>query len=671
MTNIKWLSEIGKEDNSQVGTKAGSIGELIKMRFDSPNGFVITTQVYEDFIKDKKERIMNILRQVDINKKEELGSAHDRISNMFLSSGIQKRIREDIEEAYNNLMVSNEAKEAGGKALEMIKAGREKPDVAVRSSVPNTNSTTTFAGIHKNFLNVKGTDSLLERIKKVWLSLFTPQAIYYREKRSVPHDLKIAVIVQRMEDMDKSGRAITFNPVNGREEIIIESVKGNGKKLGEGNVIPDLLIFDKRTGQTKNKVNTNGGLNENETGSIFKCVKKIDENFPKPQEIEWGLKRGKLYLFQSRSLTSNNRTIDEKSPEEEPLLEGVGTSPGNAKGKVINFSDNIEDGSVIFTRKLFPELTMKMDRINGVLSENGGISSSMSHIAREMGLPMVVADGISSKIKMNRQIILNSMRGKVYQRKGEFTQINEQFTGYKKNKDFSPTATEIKLVSESVESIQPKNNLDGIIIKNGGSELGFRNYDYGKGSKIKELSKEIYPAELWIESSPSDDRISTIKNLHYNGIDNLHVLFSSIKTMKDFSKLRKGGNFNSLPSSVKRGISIKTPAIALEIEKLCEKGIDFVSIDMEDLTKYTTGGSEVNVNNSSVNNLIEKIVECCNKYKVHSSIFLNSTNRDIVGKMVQIGVESISTTEDYLNYIGKEIERSERRMLLEKARRDG
>ncbi|MFB6075630.1 MAG: PEP/pyruvate-binding domain-containing protein [Candidatus Aenigmatarchaeota archaeon] len=671
MTNIKWLSEIGKEDNSNVGTKASSIGELNKMRFDSPNGFVVTTQVYQDFVKDKKERIMNILRQVDVNKKEDLESAHDRISNMFLSSGIQKKIREEIEEAYNNLMVSNEAKQAGGKALEMIKAGREKPDVAVRSSIPKTNSSTTFAGIHKNFLNIKGTDSLLDRIKKVWLSLFTPQAIYYREKKSVPHDLKIAVIVQRMENMDKSGRAITFNPVNGREEIIIESVEEDGKKLGEGNVIPNLLIFDKRTGKIKNRINTNGGLIENEIGKIFKCVKKIDENFPKPQEIEWGLKRGKLYLFQSRSLTSNNRVIDNENVEGEPLMEGVGTSPGNVRGRVTNFSNDLEEDNIVFTRKLFPELVMKMDHIGGVISENGGISSSISHIAREMNLPLLVADGISSKIKMGSQMILDSNNSKIYQKEDQRPD-NQRFEFRNdEEKDFSPTATEIKLVCKDIENIQSKNNLDGIIVTNGKRDFDFGNYNYGMRSSLKELAGKIHPNEVWLESTPSDDKLSVLRNLHYDGIDNLHVLFSSIKTMKDFSKVREGGDFNSLPSSVKRGISIKTPAIALEIEDLCEKGIDFVNIELEDLTQYTTGGSEVNASNSSVNNLIKKIVDCCNKYKVHSSIRLNSTNRDIVGKMVQIGVDSISTTSNYLNYIGKEIERSERRMLLEKARRDG
>lgn len=682
MSSIVWLSDTGKENISKVGSKAGYLGELKNLNLEIPTGFIVTTDVYEKFLREKKDRIMEILTRTDVNNKDDLSTSYEETSNIFLSSKLEDKVKKEIEEAYNNLVVSDEAKEAGGKALEMIKAGRDRPKVSVRVSLPNNFSKASFAGLHRNFLDIKGKDELIECIKKAWLSVFSPEAIFYREKKHIPHDLDVAIIVQMMNKVDKGGRALTFNPVNGKEELVIESVEGNGKKLGDGKVTPSLLIFDKRTGEIKKR---DGNLSENEIQRLLECLKKINEKFNRPQEVEWGFSRGKLKLFQTRELLGSEPKPEEKE-RNEFLLEGIGVSPGKAKGKAINIyniDENSDINRILITRSLNSELIKIMDKVKGIISEKGGITSSISHIAREFNLPTLVAEGLREKIKPNSTVLLDPINNKVYSEEKEKIVEREMERKFEDVK-FTPTATELKMTIEDLKVKLPNletstsedldepsliKEVDGVVILQPKEEYGIERYDYGRKSSIEKVSKLTYPREIWLKLDNVDEsEHSFIRRLHSKGMDNIHLLFSSIKVLDDFIHLKNDMRSASLPSSVKRGVMIETPASALEIKKFCEKGIDFVCIDFEKLSQLTIGTEEIKSLHPSVMDLIKKIVNSCNKYEVHSSIHLKEINKDIINKIVEMGLDSISTSKKYIKYTSKQIERSERKMLLERMR---
>ena len=50
--NIAWFSEIDKEDISLAGGKGANLGEMTKAGFNVPNGFIITSHAYYDFIRE-------------------------------------------------------------------------------------------------------------------------------------------------------------------------------------------------------------------------------------------------------------------------------------------------------------------------------------------------------------------------------------------------------------------------------------------------------------------------------------------------------------------------------------------------------------------------------------------------------------------------------------------
>ena len=145
-------------------------------------------------------------------------------------------------------------------ALHILKNSQEPIFVSVRSSATTEDlADASFAGQHESFLNVKGDTQLLEHVKKCFSSLYTPRAIYYRNKKGFKEeDSLLAVVVQKMIDSEKSGVVFSRNPVGDENEVAVEAVFGLGEGIVSGQIKPDnyivsrdLKIKDKRISDKK------------------------------------------------------------------------------------------------------------------------------------------------------------------------------------------------------------------------------------------------------------------------------------------------------------------------------------------------------------------------------------------------------------------------------------
>jgi pyruvate,water dikinase len=203
--------------------------------------------------------------------------------------------------------------------------------VAVRSSATAEDlSTASFAGQQDTYLNVCAGD-LIGCVQKCWSSLFTPRAIFYREKQGFDHNkVSMAVVVQKMINADKAGVMFTMNPVTCEEgQIIVEAVWGLGEGVVSGTITPDHYVIDKNTEaivttavaskqimfvrdettgktiETKvpgEKVDAQI-LTEQELGRLTELAKKVEQHYGLPQDIEWAIEGESVYLLQSRPVT--------------------------------------------------------------------------------------------------------------------------------------------------------------------------------------------------------------------------------------------------------------------------------------------------------------------------------------------------------------------------------
>jgi pyruvate,water dikinase len=212
------------------------------------------------------------------------------------------------------------------------KLGSNVP-VAVRSSgTAEDLDDASFAGQQETFLYVIGEDDLLNYVRECWASLYNDCAIFYRhEKKFDERNISIAVVVQRMVNSEKAGVMFSANPINkDRDTVMIEGSWGLGEGVVQGIVNPDNYLIKKGTYEIESEYvaekevmvirkEEQGGVVEAEVPEDLRNApvltgderkKLVDlaiqaENFyGKPQDLEWAVEGEKIYLLQSRPITT-------------------------------------------------------------------------------------------------------------------------------------------------------------------------------------------------------------------------------------------------------------------------------------------------------------------------------------------------------------------------------
>lgn len=319
------LSECGLELIPRVGGKAARLGALQRAGFPVAQGFVLTTLAYRSFFgAGPAARVRHALGELEADDDWAAAtSASRRIRGLIEAEAMPASCREAIAGGYEDL-----ARETG----------MRDPAVAVRSSATaECLATRSFAGQQESFLWVRGVSEVVSHARKVWSSLFTPQAILYRKSIGFPTKKALmAVVVQIMVDARAAGVMFTMNPSNGdRSKILIEGNWGFGESVVSGEVNPDRFLVDKVTLQIISRTVAAkaweyavapGGrgiaraaigddrrncpcLSDAEVMALAAIAKSIERRFGEPQDIEWGIDRHPtgpdgIVLLQSRPETA-------------------------------------------------------------------------------------------------------------------------------------------------------------------------------------------------------------------------------------------------------------------------------------------------------------------------------------------------------------------------------
>lgn len=178
--------------------------------------------------------------------------------------------------------------------------------VAVRSSALNEDSVdAAWAGQLESYLNVSKKD-LINAIQKCWDSIKTKRVKEYVKNKNIKGELSLAVVVQKMISSDSSGVIFTVNPVTkNKEEIVIEASLGLGENVVGGKVTPNRFLLDKESLNIKDKyLQGKPVLEEKQVKNLAKLALEIEKIFGFPQDIEWAIEKDKIYVLQSRPITT-------------------------------------------------------------------------------------------------------------------------------------------------------------------------------------------------------------------------------------------------------------------------------------------------------------------------------------------------------------------------------
>ena len=439
---IVWFSEVDKEDIPHVGGKGANLGEMVKIGLPVPDGFIVTSEAYFHFLEENKlrEKIKVILKDLDVSDPVNLAHASSEVKKLILKGRIPKEIADLVIKYYLKL---------GGFFQGAL--------VAVRSSATAEDlPTASFAGQQVTFLNVKGEANVVEKVRECWASLFEPRAIFYRTEQNFDHfKVGIAVPVQKMVESEVSGVMFTIDPVSqDKKKIVIEAIWGLGEMIVQGQVTPDrymvekgslkileriaakqekMLILKKGKNLEKNvpgKISGKQKLKEREIQALAALGKRIEKHYYHPQDIEWAQEKGKIYILQTRPVTTIIATADadvrENKREEVAarklhlLLKGDSASPGIASGpvKVIASARQIGKivrGDVLVTSQTNPDFVPAMRKVVAIVTDRGGRTSHAAIVSRELGIPCVVGAEKATRILKNGQVVtVNGASGEVF-----------------------------------------------------------------------------------------------------------------------------------------------------------------------------------------------------------------------------------------------------------------
>lgn len=178
--------------------------------------------------------------------------------------------------------------------------------VAVRSSaVAEDGAKDAWAGQMDTFLNV-GKDGLLESVEKCWRSAGSERALAYAKQKGLEAG-RVAVVVQEMINGDVSGVAFSVHPVtNDKNQLVIEAVRGLADSLVSGEATPDNYVVDRKTSKVIQKTiqGDKPMLNDKNLAELSETVMKLEEYFGFPVDVEWTFAGDKLFILQSRPITT-------------------------------------------------------------------------------------------------------------------------------------------------------------------------------------------------------------------------------------------------------------------------------------------------------------------------------------------------------------------------------
>jgi|TARA_B100001971_G_scaffold167732_2_gene158963 pyruvate,water dikinase len=746
---IKWFSELNKDSINIAGGKGANLAEIYNEGIPVPPGFVITAQAYDYFINHAKlkEKIKELLDRIDYEDTKQLDEITKQIRVFINDSEFPKEMEEEILEAYENLSASK-FESVEGSALDILKTSSEQIFVAIRSSATTEDlKDASFAGQQDSFVNIKGKRELLKHVRKSFASLFTSRATYYRNKKGFSHvTSSLAVVIQKMVDSEKSGVIFSKDPSFKKDDILIEAIWGLGEGIVSGKITPDrytisneLKILDKNISNKKIAITRNSSgekeivklkeelsksqvLKEHEIIRLAEITIKIEEHYKNPQDIEFAIEGGNIYIVQTRPITTLEKRIETKDIKEfqgEIILKGIAASPGIASGKIkiieeLEDLDRIKQDDILVTKMTNPDMVVTMQKSAGIVTDEGGLTSHASIVSREMGIPAVVGTNEATTIlKDGETITVDGFRGIIY--KGKVSETVQ--------KEILPvsaeTKTEIKLIIDlpSYAMRAAKTGLkeigltriEGIIAESKKHPNYFLKqnkideYEEIIFKGIKEISK--YFEELWVRTS--DIRSDEFQNLEgaskdieanpmlgnhgiRYGIENPEILKAELKALRRISKENKKIGL-LLPqvisvedvkkvkeflkeidfADVKIGIMIETPASVQLIRELCDEGIDFISFGTNDLTQYILavdrGNKEVQYlydeMNPAVLYQLEYVLRVCKRNKVKTSICGQAgSKKEMVKFLVERGIDSISVNADVASEIADYVNELEKKV---------
>lgn len=308
--HVLWFDDSESHRAEVAGGKGASLGRLRKAGLPVPPGFVVAAAAMSDSLAGHGALDEVAALATSFDGGDDSARIAAEIQAIVRAAPLGEDLVEEVTSAYGAL--------------------GQDVFVAVRSSAcAEDGEAASFAGQQETFLNVVGSEEVLDRVVGCWASFFSERALFYRHRKGSLADLGMAVAVQRQIASEKSGVMFTTDPIRRRtDQMVVEAVLGLGEAVVSGMVTPDNYVVRRdgrlkkaQVGSQDKKVvrNEDGGtmivdldedaasarvLDDGELARLASVGLQIEETFGSPQDIEWAFEDDDLYVLQSRPITA-------------------------------------------------------------------------------------------------------------------------------------------------------------------------------------------------------------------------------------------------------------------------------------------------------------------------------------------------------------------------------
>jgi pyruvate,water dikinase len=424
---VRDFQSLRREDTPVAGGKGANLGELTAAGLPVPPGFVITGQAYLHAldVAGCRQRLLDIVTHTDLDDSSAVKLASDEIRATVRRAGLPEEVRAPVMQSFQNL----------GAGVR----------VAVRSSATAEDTAeASFAGMNETFTNVVE-ETLLDRVLDCWASLWSPRVVAYRYSLGFTDEPTIAVVVQRMVDSEAAGVMFTVDPISqDRTRMLIEAAYGLGEVVVGGQVEPDtyfvsrpadpshdgLELLSVRIGSKAHKIvrQADGAeqrldvpdeerearvLDDAQVLKVGALGLQIERHYESPQDVEWALAGGSIYIVQSRPITTLHAEQGTK------LLTGLGAAPGRAAGKVrvmreLHADAKLGKDEILVAEMTSPDWVPVMRHAGALVTDEGGMTCHAAIVSRELGIPCVVGTGNATRLLKSAQLVtVDGSRGEI------------------------------------------------------------------------------------------------------------------------------------------------------------------------------------------------------------------------------------------------------------------
>jgi pyruvate, orthophosphate dikinase len=478
-----------------LGGKGAGLAEMTRLGLPVPPGFIITTEICEKFYEAGRRLPDGLMDEVrkSIRRLEDLtGKRFGDCENPLLVSvrsgapvsmpGMMDTI---LNLGLNEETVEGLAKQSGkpefawdtyrrfiqmlGKIIvgidarkfDGIVAGKDLSDVDALKSIA-ISSKSLYEETGKKFPAdpYKQIELAIEAVFKSWTG---KRAVEYRKQYNITTEMAggtavtiVAMVFGNMGSDSCTGVVFTRDPETGEKRLYGDYLlNAQGEDVVSGKVTPnhiDALVSEMPDVYRQ----------------LIEVTDKLENHFKEPQDVEFTVETGRLYILQTRTakmnavaavkisvdlyregLISKIAALERINPEEleqllyrridqhskqKPIATGVGASPGAASGSaVFDIACAEELGKkgekvILIREDTKPDDVPAFFQSVGILTSRGGKTSHAAVVARGMGKPCVVgcsqieidADGKSFNINgkkivtAGQKVTIDGSSGKVY-----------------------------------------------------------------------------------------------------------------------------------------------------------------------------------------------------------------------------------------------------------------